>query len=220
MAELEYECGSDGVATILLNRPERRNAFTRGMLALWRDALLEAAADDQVRAVVLRAAGESFCSGIDLDELEQVAPTALAQTRFITEHVQPVPKAAAALDKPLIACVRGAAVGAGMDMALACDMRFADASARFRESYVHIGLVPGAGGAWFLPRVVGFSKAFELLVGGETVDAEEALRIGLVNRLYPDEAELLDAVYAFAGALGRGARPGGEPGRDPSHHHR
>ena len=152
----------------------------------------------------MRGAGDAFCAGVDFASLAQVGPEPLAQKRFIAEFVQPIPRAIAKLDKPLIACLRGSAIGAGMDMSLMCDLRFADPTVRFCERYLEVGLVPGAGGCYYLPRVVGFAKAFELLLGGESVDAEEALRIGLVNRLYPEQ-ELLDATYDFAHRLA--ARP-------------
>jgi enoyl-CoA hydratase/carnithine racemase len=200
MAELEYDRGEDGVATILLNRPERKNAFTASMLGLWLDALLDATASDEVRAVVVRGAGGAFCAGVDFNELERIASEPLAQKRFIADRVQPIARAVAALDKPLLACVSGPAVGAGMDMALMCDMRFADPTARFCESYVNVGLVPGAGGCYYLPRIVGVAKAFELLLGAEFVDAEEAGRIGLVNRVFA-ESDLIDRTYDFARRL-------------------
>jgi enoyl-CoA hydratase/carnithine racemase len=107
------------------------------------------------------------------------------------------------LDKPVLAAVNGVAVGAGMDMALMCDIRFAARSARFSEGYVRVGLVPGDGGCYYLPRLVGTAKALELLWTGDFVDAEEALRLGLVSQVHPDE-ELLSATYAFARRLAEG----------------
>jgi enoyl-CoA hydratase/carnithine racemase len=189
-----------GVATILLNRPERKNAFTLPMLAAWADAIRRAAGDDQVRAVLVTGAGDGFCSGVDLSVLAAVEPTPLARRQLLSDHVHQVARAVLALDKPLIAAVNGAAVGAGLDMALMCDMRFAASSARLSAGYIRVGLVPGDGGCYLLPRLTGPAKALELLLGGEFVDAAEALRIGLVNRVYPD-ADLLDAAREFAGRL-------------------
>ncbi|WP_018636318.1 enoyl-CoA hydratase/isomerase family protein [Parafrankia elaeagni] len=200
MAEdLQYTV-DDAIATILLNRPHRKNAFTLEMIDLWAEALRAAAADDAVRAVVVRGAGDAFCSGIDLSVLASIEPTPLARKRMLTEGVHQVARAVADLDKPLIAALNGVAVGAGLDMALMCDIRFAARSARLSEGYIKVGLVPGDGGCYFLPRLVGPAKALELLLSGDTIDGTEAERIGMVNRAY-DDAELLDATYAFAARL-------------------
>jgi enoyl-CoA hydratase/carnithine racemase len=202
VADLEYS--RDGaVATILLNRPERRNAFTGEMIDAWAAALRDAAADRDVRAVVLRGAEPGFCSGVDLDTLGEQGTASLAWKEFLHERVQQVPRAVAALDKPLIAAVNGPAVGAGMDMALMCDIRFAGASARFCESYIRVGMIPGAGGCYYLPRIVGLAKAMELFLTGDFVDADEALRIGLVNQVLPDE-NLVEHTYKFAARLAAG----------------
>lgn len=112
-------------------------------------------------------------------------------------HIQQIPRILAEIDTPVIAAVNGVAAGAGMDLASMCDMRIAAESARFAESYVKIGLVPGAGGAYFLPRIVGQAKAMELLLTGEFIDAQEAYRVGYVNYVYPDE-QLVDKTYEFA----------------------
>ncbi|MFE4423985.1 enoyl-CoA hydratase/isomerase family protein [Streptomyces sp. NPDC056817] len=200
---LDYVVDDHGVGLIMLNRPERHNAFTFAMIDDWADALTSAARDDRVRAVVLTAAGRSFCSGVDLDELNGVDRTPLARRRMLTDRVHKVAYAVDALDKPLIATVNGAAVGAGMDMALMCDIRFAGRSARFSEGYVKVGLVPGDGGCHYLPRIVGTARALELLWTGDFVDAEEALRLGIVSRVYED-GELLDETLAFARRLAAG----------------
>jgi enoyl-CoA hydratase/carnithine racemase len=127
-------------------------------------------------------------------------PAPLARRRMLTDHVHRVARAVLALDKPLIAAVNGAAVGAGLDMALMCDMRFAASSARLSAGYIRVALVPGDGGCYLMPRLVGPAKALELLLGGDFVDAAEALRIGLVNRVYPD-GELMAATAEFARRL-------------------
>ncbi|MGP3737525.1 enoyl-CoA hydratase/isomerase family protein (plasmid) [Streptomyces sp. GDS52] len=200
---LDYVVDDHGVGLIRLNRPDRHNAFTFAMIDDWADALTSAARDDRVRAVVLTAAGRSFCSGVDLDELNGVDRTPLARRRMLTDRVHKVAYAVDALDKPLIAAVNGAAVGAGMDMALMCDIRFAGRSARFSEGYVKVGLVPGDGGCHYLPRIVGTARALELLWTGDFVDAEEALRLGIVTRVHED-GELLDETLAFARRLAAG----------------
>jgi enoyl-CoA hydratase/carnithine racemase len=202
MADLEYS-REDGVATILLNRPGRKNAFTGEMIDSWASALREAASDPAVRVVVLRGAGAAFCSGVDLDTIGDQGTDPLKWKNFLHDRVQQVPRAVAALDKPLIASIGGPAVGAGMDMALMCDMRVAAESATFCESYIRVGMVPGAGGCWFLPRIVGMAKAMELFLTADFVDAEEALRIGLVNRVVAD-GELVEQTYSLAGRIAAG----------------
>src|SRR5690606_15973690 len=120
------------------------------------------------------------------------------------DGVERIPRTLAQIDKPVIAAVNGAATGAGMDMALMCDIRFAAESARFAESYVKMALVPGAGGAWFLPRLVGPAKAMELFFSGDFVDSAEATRIGIVNQVFPDD-RLMDETYAYARRVAKAA---------------
>jgi enoyl-CoA hydratase/carnithine racemase len=199
---IEYRV-ADSVATIHLNRPRRRNAFTIEMIDDWAAAIEEAQRDNDVRCVVLSGEGGHFCSGADLDHLASVEATPLARKRLFTEHIHRVIFALERLDRPIIAAVQGVAVGAGLDMALMCDIRFAGRSARLSTGYVRVGLVPGDGGCYLLPRLVGMAKALELLLGGEFVDAAEALRIGLVNRVYEDD-ELAKRTYQFAHRLAAG----------------
>lgn len=197
--DLEYTV-DDGVGVILLNRPHVKNGFTFPMLDAWASALHAAAEDPKVRAVVLTGAAGSFCSGVELAEISSVEDTPIAHKRMLTKRVHRVAEAVEDLDKPLIAAVDGVAVGAGMDMALMCDMRFVSRSARFSMGYIRVGLVPGDGGCYYLPRIVGEAKALELLLTGDFVNAEEAVRIGLATRIYqPDE--LLPKTLEFAGRL-------------------
>lgn len=193
---LRYTVDS-GVATILLDRPARKNAFTLELIDAWVDRLQLAARSDDVRVVVITGAGDSFCSGIDLSVLQKIERTPLAQKRMLTDRIHKVAFALEDIGKPVIAAIRGAAVGAGLDMALLCDMRIAGESAMLSEGYIKVGLVPGDGGAWLLPRIVGSAKAMELLMTGDFVDAQEALRLGMVNRVVPD-AEVLTATYDLA----------------------
>ena len=195
-ATLHYEV-ADAIATITLDNPRRKNAFTLDMIDDWADALRAATDDDGVRVVVLTGAGNAFCSGIDLSVLQSVEDAPLARKRMLTHGVHKVANAVMAMDKPLLCALNGVAVGAGLDMALMCDMRFMARSATLSEGYIKVGLVPGDGGAWLLPRLVGPAKALELLLTGDFVDAEEALRIGMVNRVY-DDAELAEQTRAFA----------------------
>jgi len=197
MAELEYS-KENGIATILLNRPERKNSFTLPMIDAWADALADARDDDDVRVVILRGEGDAFCAGVDLERVSQeMGADPLGMKEMLRLHVQRIPLLVEDLDKPLIAAVTGPAVGAGMDMALMCDMRVAGRSARFCESYIRVGFVPGAGGCYYLPRLVGIGKAFELFMTGDFIDAEEAYRIGIVNRLVDDD-QVLEETYAMA----------------------
>ncbi|MCK0517372.1 enoyl-CoA hydratase/isomerase family protein [Williamsia sp. DF01-3] len=185
MDELNWSV-EDGVGTITLNRPEQRNAFTFPMIREWERLLLEARRDGDVRVVVLTGAGDrAFCSGIDLGSISNANPdlTPLERKLQLHDEVHRVALAMSDLDKPVIAAINGVAVGAGLDMALMCDLRIMSAQARLSEGYVRVGLTPGDGGAYYLPRIVGTSKALELLLTGEFIDASEALRIGLVNRI-------------------------------------
>ena len=203
MSDLEYSV-KDHIATLLLNRPEKKNAFTDDMLKAWREALLDAQADPDVRVIVVTGAGDAFCSGGDLGrrshQLAGEQPTVLERKQRFSKTTHSVALTIPQIDKPIIAAVNGAAAGAGMDMALMCDIRIAARSARFAEAYVRVGLIPGNGGCYFLPRIVGVGKALEMLLTGEFVNAEEALRIGLVNQVFDDE-NFLESAYAYAGKI-------------------
>lgn len=208
--QIRYE-KSEGVAVITLNRPERMNAFTDVMIREWAAALEDARLDSAVRVVVVTGAGRGFCAGADLRGGSGVGeaargerpPAASERRNWLRDGVHYVPRAVQLLDKPYIAAVNGAAVGAGMDMATMTDLRFASDSAKFAMSYVKVGLVPGDGGCYTLPRVVGVSKALELIWTGEFVDAAEALRIGYVSRVFPADS-LMDETLAFARRLAQG----------------
>ncbi len=193
----------DGIARIVLNRPERMNAFTFGMIDAWYDALQRCRADDAVKVVILTGAGKAFCSGGDVVEMgDRLAQTPEQRKHELFNRIERIPLALEDLDKPVIAAVNGVATGAGMDMALMCDLRYAARSARFAETYLRVGLVPGAGGAHFLPRLVGVAKALELFLTGDFVDADEALRIGLVNKVFPDDS-LMHEVEAIAARIAK-----------------
>ncbi|HTS54770.1 MAG TPA: enoyl-CoA hydratase-related protein [Burkholderiales bacterium] len=179
---------AEGIARIVLDRPERMNAFTFAMIDAWTAALQRCRTDDAVKVVIVTGTGTAFCSGGDIVEMgERLEHTPEQRKSELFQRIERIPLALEDLDKPVIAAVNGVATGAGMDMALMCDLRYAARSARFAETYVKVGLVPGAGGAHFLPRLVGVSKALELFLTGDFVDAHEALRIGLVNQVFADE---------------------------------
>ncbi len=188
------------IARIILNRPEVLNAFSLPMIQGWVKALADAQEDSQIRVVVLTARGKAFCAGGDTKTMlagrgfiaedehgETWGPKALDRKRSLTRHIHKVALTLESMDKPVICGIQGAAVGAGLDMALMCDLRLAAESAKFSAGYVKVGLVPGDGGAFFLPRLIGTAKALELLWTGDFVTAVEAEKIGLVNRVVPDE---------------------------------
>lgn len=201
--ELRFD-KTDGVATITLNRPAALNAFHNGMLADWASALTECQSDPGVAVVVLTGAGRAFCAGGDIATLGAVeGNAALHIGDYLRAHVHPVARAVSALQKPYLCAVNGAATGAGMDMALMADIRWASRSARFCESYVKVGLIPGDGGAYLLPRMIGMSKALELLWTGDFVDADTAERLGIVSRVCAEDT-LLEEMLAFATRLAQG----------------
>jgi 2-(1,2-epoxy-1,2-dihydrophenyl)acetyl-CoA isomerase len=192
------------IATITLNRPDKLNTFHDGMLADWAAALRECQADDAVNVVVLTAAGRVFCAGGDLDTMgRRDGNPAWDMGHYIRQNVHPVARAVDALHKPYICALNGTATGAGLDMALMADIRYAARSARFAETYIKVGLVPGDGGAFLLPRLVGLTKALELLWSGDFISAEEAERIGLLSKVFDDD-KLMDETYAFAERLANG----------------
>ncbi len=201
MDEIGFE-KRDRVGWITLNRPKAKNAFTLDMIDRWVGFIESASIDPEVAVLVVTGTGDSFCSGVDLAVLRELKNSggAIDWKNLLWERVHRVAFALERMDKPVIAAVNGVAVGAGMDMSLMCDMRFCSESATFCEGYIRIGAVPGDGGCYFLPRIVGSAKALELLMGGEFIDSAEALRIGLVNHVYPD-AELQAKTQNFAELL-------------------
>lgn len=191
---IRVQTGDAGVATIELNRPDRLNAFNRTMIAEWRDALARIADDPAAKAVLLTGAGRAFCAGGDVDEMaEMESSPGVDRKNYLWRSIQQIPLAMERLEKPAIAAINGTARGAGLDMALMCDLRIAGASATFAESYIHMGVISGDGGTYFLPRVVGVARALELLWTGRVIDAREAERIGLVNRVVADADVLATA---------------------------
>jgi len=197
---------NNGIGTITLNCPERKNAFSMDMIDKWADTLQKWRTDPEVKVIVVTGAGDAFCSGAYL------TPSGGGESRpdgpfdhksRLWDQIHRIPLTLEDIDKPVIAALNGVAVGAGLDMALMCDIRFAAESARFAEGYVNVGFVPGDGGAYYLPRLVGIAKALELLWTGDFIYAPEAERIGMVNRVYPDK-ELMPETYKFARRLADG----------------
>ncbi|HEY0777908.1 MAG TPA: enoyl-CoA hydratase-related protein [Gemmatirosa sp.] len=198
---------ADGVRTITFNRPERLNAANPALAAELPAALDEAAGDDAVRVVVLTGAGRGFCAGLDLNEPAGAAILAGGGTRaerldayaWVGRWVQAV----IGCEKPVVAAVNGAAAGAGFGLALACDLRLVASTATMTAGYVRRGLSPDAGVSYFLPRLVGLSRAMDITLTGRDVSASEAERIGLASMMLPAEG-FADAVAAYAGRLAAG----------------
>lgn len=188
-----------GVATLTMNRPDSLNALNGDLSHALADALATAAADDSVRCVVITGAGRAFSSGADLAEAqERIAEFGnFLPSGILKEYYHPIINAIVTMEKPVIAAVNGIAAGAGLSVALACDLRIASEKAAFLQAFVRIGLIPDAGSNYFLPQLVGYAKALEMSLTGDIIDAETALRLGLVNRVVPVE-ELVKATREFA----------------------
>lgn len=190
--------GHAGVAVITLNRPDKLNALNAELLRELHAAITTCQHDPNVRVVVITGSGpKAFAAGADIAELH--ANDAVGGKLF-AERGQAVFTAIERLGKPVIAAVNGFALGGGCELAMACHMRFAADSARFGQPEINLGIIPGYGGTQRLPRLVGLAKAYELILAGDMIDAAEALRIGLVNRVYA-AADLLDQTLAFAQML-------------------
>jgi len=196
----------DKIATITFNRPDNLNSFSNEMIEGYVAALKECQEREDVLVVVVTGAGRAFSAGGDIKAMKESTDRdnpRVSKSR-LWDLVQRIPLTLAEMDKPVIAAVNGPATGAGMDLASMCDFRTAAESARFSQSYARVGLVPGNGGCWFLPRVVGMPKALELLFTADFVDAQEALKIGLVNHVFPDD-QLMEQTYKIATTISRRA---------------
>jgi len=201
----------DHVGVITLNRPEKLNALSGALTAGMAKALVDGQEDDNVRVVIVTGAGRGFCSGADLTPptgrtiadgpaATPDRPPSIADRRYNLRGVQKVGRAVMGLDKPYIAALNGPAAGAGLDLASMADIRFAAKDARFTQAYTRNAIVPGNGGCYFLPRILGMAKALELLWTSRTFDADEALAIGYVSRVFPTEG-LMEETMAFAREL-------------------
>ena len=205
MADFEYTV--DGpIGLMRFNRPEKLNAITYEMLALIEDAVKQAGSDDRVRAVVLTGEGRAFSAGTDLQQLASQPPTTARGEAYANAYApeRPAPWTFAAIRKPTIAAVNGAAVGLGAEFTLQCDLRIAGEAARFGWVFVHRGLVPDTGaGTWMLSRIVGLQNAAHLLYTGEIIDAQRAKALGYVLDVVPD-AELREQAMALARSVAKG----------------
>jgi enoyl-CoA hydratase/carnithine racemase len=203
--ELLYE--KDGpIATLTLNRPERMNAISGPMLAALSERLLEANADRDVRVIVITGAGRGFCAGLDLSDASSgsgIGGGGAPMPATLDLRTAP-PTVLHSLDKPVIAALNGGAAGYGMDLALGCDIRIAGKRAKLAAAFTKRGVLPESGGTWLLPRLVGWSKAAEIIFTGRTLDAEQCLALGLVSQVVDDEA-LPGAARALANEIARNA---------------
>ena len=201
---LVYEL-KDGVATLTLNRPERMNALGDTLREDFLDALTRSAVDPDVRVMIVTGAGKAFCAGGDVKAMNEAKET--GRERPLIEKIAPSRDRALLTmrdaPQPIIAAINGAAAGAGMNVALGCDLRLASTAAKFSQAFVKRGLHPDWGGTYFLPRAVGMAKAAELIFTGDVIDAAEALRIGLVSRVLPPE-ELMPAALELARRIAAG----------------
>ena len=205
--EVLYEA-ADGVAVITLNRPERMNTISGPMLSRLSDLLLKANGDPEVRAIILTATGRAFCAGLDLvDATKGSGIGSESQTRAPSVNLDlrtAPPTVLFAMDKPTICALNGAAAGYGMDTALGCDIRIMAESSKLAAAFVKRGVVPESGGTWYLPRMLGWSKAAELIFTGRTLSAAESLALGLANEVVPD-AELMTRARAVAAEIAANA---------------
>lgn len=205
---LLYEVDQD-VATITLNRPAVLNAINPPMIEELQAVLTTVRDDADVRAVVFTGAGRGFCSGADLKGRQRVKPSqappdaSTAGAERLRRTYNPLILAIRTIEKPFIAAVNGVAAGAGCNLALSCDIVLASDEARFGNVFARIGLIPDCGGHFFLPRLVGYHKAAELMFTGDIIDAYEAERLGLINRVVP-HAELAKHTRDLAERLARG----------------
>lgn len=192
---------TDGIEVVTLNRPDRYNAFNEEMKKELREELKRAARDAAVRCLVLRGAGDkAFCSGQDLKEYRGER---FSLKDSLERDYNPIILSIRTMEKPVIGMINGVAAGAGCSLALACDMRMMADTATLIEAFVRIGLVADSGSHWFLPRLVGSARAFEYAATGREIGAEEALRVGLANRVVsPDRLEA--ETMAMARTLARG----------------
>ena len=205
--DLLYDIAGN-VATITLNRPERLNAISGGMLASFSEAFREADHDRSVRVIILTGAGKGFCSGLDLKEQgsnaneNSINGAGGLPAKFDLADSPPI--VLHQTDKPVICALNGAAAGYGLDLALGCDIRVASDQAKLAAVFTKRGVLPESGGTWLLPRLVGWAKASELAFTGRTLSAAEALELGLVNKVVP-HASLMDEANALAAEIAANA---------------
>ncbi len=198
--QVRIERPSDGVVLLVLDNPEQRNAMSAQMTSGWVSAVQELAQDRSVRVVVVTGEGTSFCSGGNTSWIAGEPDATVDDLRTRMLRFYRAWLSIRSLEVPTIAAVNGPAIGAGLCLALACDIRYAATSARLGAPFVRLGMHAGMAGTWLLPEVVGPAAARDLLLTGRTVEADEALRLGLVSRVV-DDADFLDEVLATAAGI-------------------
>lgn len=184
MSSILFEI-KDSIAFVTLNRPEKYNAFNRDMALLLQQKLDECKSS-KVRCVYITGAGKAFCAGQDLEEV--VDPNGPKVVNILSDHYNPIISRIRYLEKPVIAAVNGVAAGAGANLAIGCDIAIATQSASFIQAFSKIGLIPDTGGTFFLPRLVGLQKALALSMLGDKVSADEAERLGMIYKVFPDDS--------------------------------
>jgi len=190
MSSILFEI-KDAIGFITLNRPDKLNSFNREMALLMQEKLDECQ-DKQIRCVYITGAGKGFSAGQDLAEVTE--PNAQGFKVILSEHYNPIVTRIRKLEKPVVAAVNGVAAGAGANIALCCDIVVASQSASFIQAFSKIGLIPDTGGTYILPRLIGWQKASALMMLGEKVSAEEAERIGMIYKFFPDETFIENAI--------------------------
>lgn len=207
-SELVLTTVTDGIATVTLNRPDKRNAMSDDMRTAFIEALEKVTADKAIRALILTGAGNGFCAGGDIAGMKRRMEAPQGEVGFNgwsrQQHVHHTQMLLHAMPKPTIAAVNGAAAGLGADTALACDFVIASPSAHFAWSYILRGLIPDGGGMYFLPRRIGVARAKDLIFTGRRVNADEALALGIADRLSGPDTLLAEA-QEWALSLSKGS---------------
>ncbi len=189
---------TDNICKITLNRPEKFNSFNRSMAMQLQDALDEAEKDAEIRAIYITGNGKAFCAGQDL--AEAVDPEGPPLSAIVSEHYNPIIQRLRKIEKPIVCAVNGVAAGAGANIALACDITVATASAAFIQAFSKIGLIPDSGGTFFLPRIIGMQKASALMMLGDKVMSAEAEQMGMIYKSFADET-FVEESWAIAKTL-------------------
>jgi 2-(1,2-epoxy-1,2-dihydrophenyl)acetyl-CoA isomerase len=198
MSAIQFDI-EDGLAIIVLNRPEKFNAFNRDMALHLQKCLTECNMLEQVRAVYITGNGKAFSAGQDISEL--VGENAITLDRILSEHYNPIVSQIRELKKPIVAAVNGVAAGAGANIALCCDIVVASEQASFIQAFSKIGLIPDSGGTYFLPRLIGWQKASALMLTGDKVSAIEAEKMGMIYKVFTQDdfaAQSLDIAKKLA----------------------
>ncbi|NLL38057.1 MAG: hypothetical protein GX254_00515 [Clostridiales bacterium] len=192
----------DHTAVIAINRPEALNALNIGVLAELEKTIAQAEGDENIYVIIITGVGRAFVAGADIQQMKDMSP---AEARAFGEYGNSVFRKIESTSKPVIAAVNGFALGGGCELAMACDIRLAGTKAKFGQPEVGLGITPGFGGTQRLPRIVGMSKAKELIFTAETIGAEEALHIGLVSKVVADD-ELMNTALELAGKIAKNAQ--------------